>query len=89
MLKPAYTKQFKKDLKRMIKRGKDKNRIKSILLTLINEDQLETKFKDHKLLGNFRNRRVCHIEPDWLHVYKVETERIIFERTGSHSDLFK
>jgi len=89
MLRPAYTKQFNIDLKRMIKRGKDKNRIKSILLSLINENQLETKFKDHKLFGNFQNRRECHIEPDWLLIYKVETERIVFERTGSHSDLFK
>lgn len=44
---------------------------------------------DHGLIGNYVNRRECHIEPDWLLIYKLETENIIFERTGTHADLFK
>ena len=89
MLKPTYTNQFKKDLKLMLQRGKDKSKIKDVMITLIDEKQLEQKFKDHKLIGDFHNRRECHIESDWLLVYIVETSRIIFERTGTHSDLFK
>ena len=89
MLKPSYTKQFEKDLKRMITRGKDKNKIKQIMLSLIKEDQLDRKFRVHKLLGIFQGRRECHIEADWLLIYKLESNRIIFERTGSHSDLFR
>ena len=89
MLKPSYTKQFEKDLKRMITRGKDKNKIKQIMLSLIKEDQLDRKFREHKLLGIFQGRRECHIESDWLLIYKLEPNRIIFERTGSHSDLFR
>ncbi len=89
MLKPSYTKQFEKDLKRMITWGKDKNKIKQIMLSLINEDQLDREFREHKLLGIFQGRRECHIEFDWLLIYKLEPNRIIFERTGSHSDLFR
>ena len=89
MLKPTYTNQFKKDLKLMLRRGKDKSKIKDVMITLIDEKQLKQKFKDHILIGDFHNRRECHIESDWLLVYIVETNRIIFERTGTYSDLFK
>ncbi len=88
MLKPSFTKQFDRDLKRMLKRGKEKDKIKLIVAKLINEERLEPKNKDHKLVGNYEGRRECHIEPDWLLIYKLEKEMIIFERTGTHSDLF-
>ena len=55
---------------------------------LIDEKPLEVKFRDHKLTGNYKDRRECHIEPDWLLIYKLESQIIIFERTGTHSDLF-
>jgi mRNA interferase YafQ len=45
--------------------------------------------EDHKLIGNWQGRRKCHIEPDWPLIYKLESDRIVFERTGSHSDLFQ
>ena len=88
MLKPAYTKQFEKDLKRMLKRSKDKEKLKKIIVKLINEEPLGNKFRDHKLIGNYKDRRECHIETDWLLIYKLGGDRIIFERTGTHSDLF-
>ena len=88
MLKPSFTKQFHRDLKKMIKRGKEKDKIKLVASKLINEERLEPKYKDHKLVGNYEGRRECHIEPDWLLIYKLEKEMIIFERTGTHSDLF-
>ena len=88
MLKPSFTKQFDRDLKRMLKRGKEKDKIKLVVSNLINEERLDPKYKDHKLVGNYEGRRECHIEPDWLLIYKPEKEMIIFERTGSHSDLF-
>lgn len=89
MLKPSFTKQFDRDLKRMLKRGKEKEKIKFIVSRLINEERLEPKYNDHKLIGNYEGRRACHIEPDWLLIYKLEKEKIIFERTGTHSDLFE
>jgi mRNA interferase YafQ len=89
MLTPSYTKQFAKDLKRMLNRGKSGEEIKQVLRKLVNEDQLDPRHKDHKLIGSYKDRRECHIEPDWLLIYKKTRNEIIFERTGSHSDLFE
>ena len=88
MLQPSYTKQFEKDWKRLQKRGKSKEKLKKVLGLLINEEQLPQSCKDHRLIGNFKGRRECHIETDWLLIYKITESIIIFERTGSHSDLF-
>jgi len=89
MLRPSYTKQFAKDLKRMLNRGKSEKKIKEALRSLVNEDQLDVRYKDHKLLGTYKDRRECHIEPDWLLIYKKTVDEIIFERTGTHADLFE
>ena len=85
---PSYTKQFEKDLKKMEKRGKALGKIKKVIRKLVNEDHFKPKFRDHKLIGNYKGRRECHIESDWLLIYKLIDTEIIFERTGSHSDLF-
>jgi mRNA interferase YafQ len=89
MLIPSFTRQFSKDIRKMEKRGKSLEKVKGIIKTLVNEENLNTKYKDHKLIGNFKGRRECHIEPDWLLIYKVAGSEIIFERTGTHSDLFE
>lgn len=73
----------------MEKRGKDMHRLWSIVDNLLKEKRLEPKYKDHILLGNFKNRRDCHIQPDWILIYLIENDTLILERTGSHSDLFK
>ena len=86
---PVYTNRFEKDLKLMIKRGYDKENIKAVILKLIAEIPLERKHRDHLLIGNFKDRRECHIEPDWLLIYRLEENLIIFERTGKHADLFR
>jgi mRNA interferase YafQ len=88
MLIPSFTNQFGKDLKKMERRGKALGKIKKVIRKLVNEERLEPKFKDHKLIGNYQGRRECHIESDWLLIYKLIDTEIIFERTGSHSDLF-
>ena len=56
---------------------------------LAQEKPLDPKYRNHRLVGNFKGRWECHIEPDWLLVYFKTDEEIIFERTGTHSDLFK
>ncbi len=89
MRTPVYTSRFQKDLKLMIKRGSDPENIKSIVRKLIDEIPLERKHRDHLLIGNFKDRRECHIQPDWLLIYRLEGSMIIFERTGTHADLFK
>ncbi len=89
MLRPVYTNQFNKDVKRDKKRGKDLKTLKEIVCLLIEEKSLPVKNKDHKLGGNFNECRECHLEQDWLLIYKIEAENIFFVRTGTHSDLFK
>lgn len=89
MLTPVYARQFERDIERMRKRGKNLEKIKLILRSLIEEKSLDAIHRDHKLIGNWQGRRECHIESDWLLIYKIESDRIIFERTGTHSDLFQ
>ncbi len=89
MLIPVYTRQFEKDIKRAKKRRKDLDKIKMMIRALIDGKSLDPIHRDHKLTGDYQERRECHIESDWLLIYKVEEKRIIFERTGTHSDLFK
>ena len=86
---PVFTRQFDNDLKRMQKRGKKLEKIKIIIRSLIEEESLDPIHRNHKLIGNWQGRRECHIESDWLLIYKKEEDRIIFERTGTHSDLFQ
>jgi mRNA interferase YafQ len=90
MLKQLYTTQFKKDVVRAISRGKDLQKLE-ILINFLTENikPLPLKYKNHSLVGNFKGRRDCHIEPDWILIYRKEGNTIIFERTGTHSDLFK
>lgn len=89
MLKPSYSKQFERDLKKMLKRGKKKEKIKAVIRKLVEAVPLEPRYRDYKLTGNYKGRRECHIEPDWLLIYKKSSEEIVFERTGTHSDLFE
>jgi mRNA interferase YafQ len=89
MLTPVYTKQFERDMKRIKRRGKNREKIKIIIHSIVAEEPLDAIHKDHKLIGNWKGRRECHIESDWLLIYLLETDRVIFERTGSHSGLFQ
>jgi mRNA interferase YafQ len=73
----------------MTSRGKNMNKLDNVIIALVNKQSLESKYKDHKLIGNFKARRECHIEPDWLLIYRIEKHTLILERTGSHSDLFE
>ncbi len=84
----AQTKQFKKDVKRMRKRGKDLEKVKAVIDLLFAEEPLPPKNRDHKLGGNWIGRRDCHIEPDWILIYKLTEDELLLERTGTHSDLF-
>jgi len=89
MRTPNYTTQFERDLRLLQRRGKDIEKLKQVLATLINDEPLAERYRDHPLKGNYRNRRECHLEPDWLLIYKLNDAEIIFERTGTHSDLFE
>ena len=88
MFTPVYTKQFARDVKKAKKRGKNLNKFKIIAETLLRCEILDDLHRDHKLLGNYLGRRECHIESDWLLIYKIKEQLMVFERMGSHSDLF-
>jgi len=83
------TSQFKKDIKRINKRGKDLSKLKEITRIIANGEGLEDRHRDHALSGNWAGSRDCHIEPDWILIYRVDAESLFLERTGSHSDLFR
>ncbi|ELT1384861.1 type II toxin-antitoxin system YafQ family toxin [Salmonella enterica] len=84
-----YSGQFQKDVKKVQKRNKDMNKLKTLMTFLINGDlQLPSVYKDHPLQGNFKGHRDAHIEPDWLLIYKITDDLLRFARTGAHTDLF-
>jgi mRNA interferase YafQ len=87
----SRTSQFKKDVKLAGKRGKDLTKLRAVLDILIEGDPLPPEYKDHPLRGNFLGSRDCHIEPDWLLIYTLAEQdtHVRFERTGTHSDLFR
>lgn len=88
MLRPEYTSQFKKDLKTISKRRWDVELLKEIIRQLCAEQPLAESNRDHQLSGNWSQYRECHIKPDWLLIYQVGNGLIVFDRTGTHSDLF-
>jgi mRNA interferase YafQ len=89
MLDIERSNQFKKDLKRSLKRGKDPEKLKAIIELLIQQKALPAKNRDHKLTGDYIDCRECHIEPDWLLIYTANETVLRLERTGSHADLFE
>lgn len=90
MYQIAESSRFKRDFKRVQKRGKSLSKLRRVVAMLQQGTPLPSRYRDHKLTGNYQDRRECHIEPDWLLIYKVyeEEKYIVFERTGSHADLF-
>ena len=83
------TSQFKKDFKRIKKQGKDLRKLKEVVSAIANSEELDERHRDHALSGNWSGSRDCHIEPDWILIYRVDEEFLFLERTGSHSDLFR
>lgn len=89
MLDFFYTNAFKKDIKTAEKRGLDIEELKFVLNEIIEERELAPKYQNHKLSGNWKGRFECHLAPNWLLIYKIANRTVIFERTGTHQDLFK
>jgi len=88
-LKLVYTGQFKKDYRRVTKRGHDPGELVDVVRKLLAGAKLPPEYRDHKLSGPWKNHRECHIKPDWLLVYRIESDELILTRTGSHADLFR
>lgn len=90
MLDIVLSNKFKKDLKLAAKRGYDLELLNAVVTTLANREALPDKNRDHELTGDYVGFRECHIQPDWLLVYRVQESQLILflSRTGTHSDLF-
>lgn len=88
MLKPVHLRKFEDEVIKARKRGKNIGKLKDVMRHLTEEKPLPQKNRNHKLKGEYIGYWECHIEPDWLLVYKKTETHIIFVRTGSHSDLF-
>jgi mRNA interferase YafQ len=89
VLIPVRTTQFKRDAKLAEKRGMNMRKLIDIMEQLIGEEVLDIKHRDHKLTGDYKLHRECHVEPDWLLIYRLTGEEIHFVRTGTHADLFR
>jgi len=87
-LRPLRTKQFERDIKRCQKRGKNMEKLKTLIVLLLEEQPLPIHYRDHPLGGDWQDWCDAHIEPDWLLLYRVDDGALILSRTGSHADLF-
>ena len=94
MIKPKYTieasTRYKKELRKMLKRGADENKMNYVVNMLASGESLPSHYEDHPLHGKFLGFRECHVTPDWVLVYRIDGDRLILAltRTGTHSDIF-
>ena len=89
MKKVSQTKQFSRDVKRILKRGKDLDKLREVVRLLAENIPPAANYRDHPLIGPWRPSRDCHIEADWIMIYTADKDSLRLERTGTHSDLFK
>ena len=89
MLGLRFTAKFKRDYRRVKRQGKDITKLESVLETLVRGESLPEVMRDHSLGGTYRGHRECHIEPDWLLIYRTDEEELVLvgARTGNHSEL--
>ena len=88
MRKIEETTRFKSDFKKIASSGRYKKKdFLEVVKLLVNDQVLPAKYRDHNLVGNWKNYRECHIKPDWLLIYKQYDDKLLLARTGSHSEL--
>lgn len=88
MRNPIRSSQFKRDVKVAKKRGKDMDKLRGLLMLLIEEKTLPAEYLDHPLKGNWIGYRDSHLEPDWLLIYRISGDDLYLARTGGHADIF-
>jgi len=88
-LTPRPGAEFNRDLKRLKKRGKDMEKLRAVIETLCAHGQLDRRHKDHALSGEWKGWRDCHVEPDWVLIYREVADKLELGRTGAHTDLFE
>ncbi|MCB1127532.1 MAG: type II toxin-antitoxin system YafQ family toxin [Verrucomicrobiae bacterium] len=85
-MKLTQTVQFRKDAKRLVKRGQDVEKLLTVVRLLRSRDRLPEPLRDHPRAGGWRGWRDCNFEPDWVLIYRISGDELILGRTGSHSD---
>ena len=88
MLEILEVNSFKHDMKRIRRGNYDLSKLRIIVLKLAKQENLEARYSDHALTGNWKGFRDCHITPDWVLIYKIDGGILRLTRTGSHSELF-
>jgi len=83
-----FSSRFERDLRLAERRGKDIKKLKRLIALLMEGSALPPSYNDHPLKGHWTGYRDAHIEPDWLVIYKIISNVVRFQRTGTHSDLF-
>jgi mRNA interferase YafQ len=85
----ARTNQFRKDYKKAKRRRQDIPKLLEVVSRLASGEKLEPRYSDHTLGGDYSDCRECHIEPDWILIYRLYEDELVLVRTGSHADLFE
>ena len=80
--------RFRRDVKRLRRQSLDLSELEIVVATVAYQEQLEERYRDHALLGNWKGFRECHIQPDWLLIYRIESDELQLARTGSHAELY-
>jgi len=79
---------FRRDVKRLRRQGVDLSKLETVIMALVAQEPLDDRYRDHALVGNWQGFRECHIQPDWLFIYRIESDELQLARTGSHAALF-
>ena len=87
--KEGATSAFERDLRRMKRQRKDLDKIEAIVDALRQDAVLPPRCRVHPLRGEWEGHSDCHIEPDWVLIYKIAPGALTLVRTGSHSELFR
>jgi mRNA interferase YafQ len=80
--------RFRRDVKRLQRQGVELVQLETVILALVAQEPLDERYRDHALVGDWKGFRECHIQPDWLLIYRVEGDELQLARTGSHAALF-
>ncbi len=88
LLRIRQSTKFRRDIKRLSKQGADLSKLETAIKALVAKEPLEEKYRDHPLTGNWGGYRDCHLQPDWLLIYRVADDELQLARTGSHAELF-
>ena len=89
MRKIIQSGRFKRDFKRVLKRGCSPEKLAEVIELLMSDTPLPARCRPHRLVGDYSGYWECHIAPDWLLVYDLSEDELILAATGSHADLFR